>query len=411
MAFENFPYADFHALNLDWLLKKVRQHDTDITKIREEISATNLPQIVKDKLMEMVDDGTLAEIIETTVFDDLNNRVTDLESKPVVEWYGSTEDLESSTAPVGATVVCNGENYIIQAENNGYGIETVNGWATPLHITDHLIYSQMDHLEYNTGTLADDTTQRWMVEGGCYNSTLDVYAFLLVNANNGNKLVTMKEDGTIVGRVTVAAGHANDMCWVPEENAYYIVPMIAGEDNILVINPDGTLKRKKQVLSNGYPTAIGYDPISKRVLCYSGNYRENDTGTPVLLILDIALNEIKRHKLTGKEYYSIIPNNAPFTASQGGCCVGHNFVISSSVFFDDGYQKSAFRLTQINTETGKLESYFNGLFPSNPGVAIEAEALVNNNGELKMVGYYNANDTTAKMVWQEVSTVGQGSWR
>lgn len=411
MAFENFPYADFHALNLDWLLKKVRQHDTDITKIREEISAANLPQIVKDKLLEMVNDGTLAEIIETTVFEDLNNRVTNLESKPVVEWYDSVEDLENSTAPVGANVVYNGENYIIRAENNGYGIKTVNGWATPMHITDHLIYSQMDHREYNTGTLAGDTTQRWLVEGGCYNSTQNVYAFLLVNENNGNKLVTMKEDGTVIGRVNVAAGHANDMCWVPEEYAYYIVPMLEGEDNILVINPDGTLKRKKQVLSIGCPTAIGYDPISKRILCYSGSYQENNTAIPVLLILDTALNEIKRHKLSARVYNSMVPNNIQYTATQAGCCVGHNFVMSSSVFFNDGYQKSAFRLTQINTETGKLESYYDGLFPSNPGVPVEAEALVNNNGELKMVGYYVADATTDKMVWQDVSTLGQGGWK
>ena len=74
MAFENFPYADYHALNLDWLLKKVRQHDTDITKIREEISAANLPQIVKDKLLEMVDDGTLAEIIDQ-LYEGIGNKV------------------------------------------------------------------------------------------------------------------------------------------------------------------------------------------------------------------------------------------------------------------------------------------------------------------------------------------------
>ena len=68
MPYENFPYADLHNLNLDWLLKKVKE-------MGEVINMVNLPQLVSDKIDEMVADGTMDEIVNDHVFNNLNDQV------------------------------------------------------------------------------------------------------------------------------------------------------------------------------------------------------------------------------------------------------------------------------------------------------------------------------------------------
>ena len=63
MAFENFPYSDFHALNLDWILKKLKEHGVTIEDIKKNIEAANIPEVVRAALLDMVEDGTLAQIV------------------------------------------------------------------------------------------------------------------------------------------------------------------------------------------------------------------------------------------------------------------------------------------------------------------------------------------------------------
>lgn len=53
MAFENFPYADLHTLNLDWILKKIKEADPEL-----------LPEEVAKQLQKMIDDGSLADWLD-----------------------------------------------------------------------------------------------------------------------------------------------------------------------------------------------------------------------------------------------------------------------------------------------------------------------------------------------------------
>lgn len=39
MAFENFPYADLHNLNLDWLLAKVKELEEKVKELEDRVTA------------------------------------------------------------------------------------------------------------------------------------------------------------------------------------------------------------------------------------------------------------------------------------------------------------------------------------------------------------------------------------
>lgn len=112
MAFENFPYTDFHALNLDWILKKVKEvvsewlsYKENMDAWREDMDAAfeNLKSYVNNyfasldisaeisaKLETMIKDGTLADIINVQIFDDLSNKVNNVQN-----WSESEDDLEA----------------------------------------------------------------------------------------------------------------------------------------------------------------------------------------------------------------------------------------------------------------------------------------------------------------------------
>lgn len=86
MAFNNFPYTDFHELNLDWILKKIktwaREYETILNdydnlnklylelskKIDEEIGG-EAAEAAKEQLQEWLDDGTLANLLNTVTTD------------------------------------------------------------------------------------------------------------------------------------------------------------------------------------------------------------------------------------------------------------------------------------------------------------------------------------------------------
>lgn len=65
MAFENFPYSDFHALNLDWILKHLKAIEEYVKKI----SPADVEKYVNDLLTEWRDDGTLAALLENKQID------------------------------------------------------------------------------------------------------------------------------------------------------------------------------------------------------------------------------------------------------------------------------------------------------------------------------------------------------
>ena len=90
--FNHGPYADLHQLNLDWIIAEVKKmastidaQNADINEIRSKvddfIANLDLSAEVGEKLDEMLEDGSLADIITNVVLADINDRLEDLESE------------------------------------------------------------------------------------------------------------------------------------------------------------------------------------------------------------------------------------------------------------------------------------------------------------------------------------------
>lgn len=86
MSFENFPYTDFHELNLDWIIKIVKECKAisgetavgleELKKyVNQYFDDLNVQQQINNKLDAMAADGTLAEIINQEIFADLNQDI------------------------------------------------------------------------------------------------------------------------------------------------------------------------------------------------------------------------------------------------------------------------------------------------------------------------------------------------
>lgn len=70
-VFEHFPYANFHELNMDWILAELKKHGVDIDKLFQEIEATgqSVTQAVNDLLNEWLEDGTMQELVDGAIDD------------------------------------------------------------------------------------------------------------------------------------------------------------------------------------------------------------------------------------------------------------------------------------------------------------------------------------------------------
>lgn len=75
-VFEHFPYTNYHELNLDWVVEEVKRCIAKIDDIDGEIDAK-----VTAVLTEWLNDGTIADLINVTIFSDLSDRVTACEAK------------------------------------------------------------------------------------------------------------------------------------------------------------------------------------------------------------------------------------------------------------------------------------------------------------------------------------------
>lgn len=75
--FDYFPYTNFHELNLNWLLAKIKclhekylLQEATLEQIQEEIKNLNVPEIVKEQINDMIQSGELTDLF-TPLWKDL----------------------------------------------------------------------------------------------------------------------------------------------------------------------------------------------------------------------------------------------------------------------------------------------------------------------------------------------------
>ena len=73
MPFEQFPYTNFHELNLDWIIDKVKECLESNEELKEHVDnidqyiQDNLPSIVASVITQMIQGGTLLLTLDTNV--------------------------------------------------------------------------------------------------------------------------------------------------------------------------------------------------------------------------------------------------------------------------------------------------------------------------------------------------------
>lgn len=76
--FDNFPYTNFHELNLDWVVRILKALDGRVDVLGEDVKTltdevknfienADIPGVVRDELLAMYEDGRLAELVSEAV--------------------------------------------------------------------------------------------------------------------------------------------------------------------------------------------------------------------------------------------------------------------------------------------------------------------------------------------------------
>ena len=74
-AYEHFPYTNYQDVNIDWVLETTKRMDELANNLDTQITDT-----VDAKLQEMIDDGTMSNIINDQLLTDINNTVDGLQN-------------------------------------------------------------------------------------------------------------------------------------------------------------------------------------------------------------------------------------------------------------------------------------------------------------------------------------------
>lgn len=91
--FHNFPYTNFHEINIDWLLQKVKGIEEWISQFDED----EIVQLIRTIINGMVEDGTFDEFFAEWV-EPINTQLTDLTNRVVVlETSQAAQDTEISS--------------------------------------------------------------------------------------------------------------------------------------------------------------------------------------------------------------------------------------------------------------------------------------------------------------------------
>lgn len=96
-VYEHFPYTNYHDLNIDWVLQTTKRLEAIADDLDKEISDE-----VDAQLQEMIDDGTLSDIINQQLLGDINDAVDALQNDldaitplDAVPTAGSTKSVTS----------------------------------------------------------------------------------------------------------------------------------------------------------------------------------------------------------------------------------------------------------------------------------------------------------------------------
>lgn len=90
--FNSFPYSNIHELNLDWLLKEMNEliGKMDLTNknfdelkdyVTNYFSSLDVDEAIEKEIQKLIDDGTIGNLINQTLFEQLNNEIANTQGE------------------------------------------------------------------------------------------------------------------------------------------------------------------------------------------------------------------------------------------------------------------------------------------------------------------------------------------
>lgn len=141
--FNNFPYTNFHEINLDWVLKTVQGDKIEIEKLKKDLSelANNLgiPEAVNAKIEEMIADGTFQALfpqneINIDSLGAVGDGVTDDTGPLRLATAACNASGKTLTATAGKTYLISGKDILLECNADFHGATILMGatdeWAT-----------------------------------------------------------------------------------------------------------------------------------------------------------------------------------------------------------------------------------------------------------------------------------------
>ena len=441
MAFEQFPYSNFHDLNLDWVLQKVKeamQGYADLSTKVDGFEVTlqgaldyinnyfknlDVQDEIDKKLQEMANSGELANIVSqflkapfvyssyaSAVQDNLKVNSIFIIRRYALENFSSSgmiffivKDPTSTTIPyndkyaecitpvitpesLGASTkgTTNADNIIkicIEYSLKGYTIIVDGTYKlnNSYIVNDNFVIKNPKYInptnrliQYNKLNISFSGSQTMIngikysneiktgasFQGSCYNSNTKRIIMALTNNDNSATLLEWAPDMSrvIASHTGLNLYHANDICFDPVANCYYVAPLeiAAGYSNILKV--DSTFSNVTTVTIpqisdqvNQTVSNISYDSINDLFYIRCGWD---------LLILDRNWNTVYRNRHIniyndGTTPTFLNPLNST-NAMQGGECINGVYIQSAYSVSGNSNPRWQTLLASINPVSGNL---------------------------------------------------------
>lgn len=441
MAFEQFPYSNFHDLNLDWVLQKVKEAMQGYAELSTKVDGfevtlqgaldyinnyfknLDVQDEIDKKLQEMADSGELANIVSqflkapfvyssyaSAVQDNLKVNSIFIIRRYALENFSSSgmiffivKDPTSTTIPyndkyaecitpiitpesLGASTrgTTNADNIIkicIEYSLKGYTIIVDGTYKlnNSYIVNDNFVIKNPKYInptnrliQYNKLNISFSGSQTMIngikysneiktgasFQGSCYNSNTKRIIMALTNNDNSATLLEWAPDMSrvIASHTGLNLYHANDICFDPVANCYYVAPLeiAAGYSNILKV--DSTFSNVTTVTIpqisdqvNQTVSNISYDSINDLFYIRCGWD---------LLILDRNWNTVYRNRHIniyndGTTPTFLNPLNST-NAMQGSECINGVYIQSAYSVSGNSNPRWQTLLASINPVSGNL---------------------------------------------------------
>lgn len=396
--FRQFPYTNFHDLNLDWLIGRIKELWQGVEDIDEKVDnfIADTEPTIRDEVDKWLDEHPEAT---TTVQDHSLTEIKfadELAYKTIKDYvtpqmFGAVGDGITDDTQAFKDAIASGKKVLVPAGD--YMLtETIIS-------DDSIIFSDAGSYPQNKVVISKEILSSGVspayqdgvylsplglkgIQGCVWNSKNNTMIMSSNNSNAGTNIPALIEvdweNKTLLKTLTgTRLGHANDITYNPHTNKIYVATLEG--NRIEVIDADlFTYNNPIEVDNLAGIFQISYDPDAR--IYYIGSYEG-------MYIYDENFEQIK--KIHDGHITVDFTNNPTYPhiqawASQGSCVFNGQFFGLIWIWAEPGFTTYA-RLIQYDNVNGGIKAMYD--FPT-LGSDDEPEALVNMGDHILLMGYW-----------------------